>query len=329
MKYLFATAGLLVAIASAGAQTNSRRQRVVEQYAIASDGTQLNWTLFFPQNAGNGPFPVVLVIHTGGFSTGPRGPEDVSEDLASQGMIAAAIDYRLDKFGALPGQVQLAYAPNIGEANVQIDDVRQAILAARNPSPTSALFHVASGKVGALGGSSGASHALWCAVTGTPGWDRLDAAGLLSGPYAFDDSISLAARTVGCDNQPSKFLVDSALYCGLDPDQVIPNHPPPQLTSASPLYAINSPANVAPLYLVASERDPITPSQIVDLKQQLDRVHVRNYRYWVVTGSLTSCEHAFDYWFDPQDGTTINREVGGWLLSQLTGGGDPAKADNA
>ena len=61
------------------------------------------------------------------------------------------------------------------------------------------------------------------------------------------------------------------------------------------------------------------PSQIVDLKQQLDRVHVRNYSYWVVTGPQTSCEHAFDYWFDPQDGTTINREVGGWLLSQLTG----------
>jgi hypothetical protein len=39
----------------------------------------------------------------------------------------------------------------------------------------------------------------------------------------------------------------------------------------------------------------------------------------VVTGPQTSCEHAFDYWFDPQDGTTINREVGGWLLSQLTG----------
>jgi acetyl esterase/lipase len=285
---------------------------ITEQFATADDGTPLNWTVYLPR--GRGPWPVVLVIHIGGFREGTPGPERVAQDLVNYNVIAATIDYRLDVVPSdLPNQASPAYAPNIGEAQTQISDVKKAILAARTPVQNSALYGRTNGKVGAVGGSAGAAHACWCALTGNPGRDKLDAAALLSGPYEFDDSASLATVTVGChDNMPSSFRTDIPRYCNINPNDVNANNPPPALHNASPVYQIISADSVVPLYLLATEMDPITPSQIQDLRDALDAHGVTNYQYELLPG----CLHAFEYWFTTDGARTVDDRVGNWL-SQL------------
>ena len=75
---------------------------------------------------------------------------------------------------------------------MQIDEVRRAISVARSPGAASILAGRVNRKVGAVGGSTGASHAQACPATFSAPNNRLDAAVLLSGPYAFDDPQSLA-----------------------------------------------------------------------------------------------------------------------------------------
>ncbi|MEO7723391.1 MAG: alpha/beta hydrolase, partial [Chthoniobacterales bacterium] len=146
-----------------------------EVYAIASDNTQLTWTVYTP--AGQGPWPAVLVIHGGLFFGGDAnesGSVTCAQDLAAAGYVAYSINYRLAPPGSLPGQRSLGRFPD------QYDDVHLAVQAARDDSRSN-------GKVGAVGGSAGATHAVWVATTGTSGQDRLDAVVGMSGAYDFSD----------------------------------------------------------------------------------------------------------------------------------------------
>ncbi len=69
------------------------------------------WADVYVPTEGSGPFPAVVLIHGGGWSGGDRGdflPEAVH--LASNGFVAAAIDYRLAPAHPFPAALQDAKA---------------------------------------------------------------------------------------------------------------------------------------------------------------------------------------------------------------------------
>jgi acetyl esterase/lipase len=208
----------------------------------------------------------VLVIHGGFFVSGDAkeaGPLACARDLAAAGYITFSINYRLAPPGSLPGQRSLGRFPD------QPDDVHLAVQAARNEPRTT-------GKVGAVGGSSGASHAAWVAATGVAGNDRLDVAACLSGFYDFSD--------LRADSQVRLFVRTVTNYVG------VPATDLPALRAASPAWSVTR--SIAPLFLVDSTNDLIPSVQLDDMVAQLDAAGVRNYGTMTLPGNL----HSFDYW---------------------------------
>ena len=308
---LLLTVFSLALVAHAVAQTpEATPKKVTQQYAMAADGTSLKWDLFLP-GTGQGPWPVVIVIHAGGFRTGVRGPQNICLDLAAAGFAAAAIDYRLDASkNRLPTQPNPVFAPPASPN--QVLDIQAAVNAARHPSGPPLAGHV-TGWVGAIGGSSGGAHALWVAATGTLNDTRANAAALLSGPYQFDDQASLNNTTLlGCDMVPSTFRDDQTKYCRTSFD-----HPKPApLRAGSPIYQVQS--DVSPLDIIATTLDPITPTQIVDLRRRLQMVGATNYVY----NEMDGCEHSYNYWDLPYEGAnppeTVGQQVINFFLDHLS-----------
>src|SRR5215472_2041277 len=160
---------------------------VIEQYGVGSSpfgDTPLNWRAFVPSDTG--VHPAVIVIHGGDFYGGIFNDTQTDEALVCAGFCVFDIEYRLAPPGKLRGQ-----GSDLGRYPEQTDDVATAIRAARSPAPGSIAFGRVNGKVGAVRGSAGGSHAAYCAAAPTLGGDQFDAAVLLSGAYDFHDPASL------------------------------------------------------------------------------------------------------------------------------------------
>ena len=73
-------------------------------YALASPAERMD--LYLP-TTGDGPFPVVLWIHGGGWERGDRtlGPDAPSRELLSAGYAVASVDYRLSREAVFPAQI--------------------------------------------------------------------------------------------------------------------------------------------------------------------------------------------------------------------------------
>jgi dienelactone hydrolase len=289
-----------------------------ETFAIVPDGPnhdfELKWDIYLPPTVGQSP--AVLVIFGGRFMGGGRSDVGaIATYLASQGFVALAIDYRVDQQNPRTGQQVPVYAPPA--IPNQPGDVKLAVTAARTgviPSGNSIIQGLITGKVGAVGGSSGASHALWCAATGTLSTDKLDAAVLFSGAYQFDDPASLGWRGDRLcrygSNGPT-FCPDVNLYCQVT--RFVCSPPISQaLHEASPIYQVD--ADVSPLFWISDNGDAITPSQFFDLKNWLNslRVNPNLFKSVWVTAPGFECNHSFDNWSLEQD------DVTDWLRARLT-----------
>jgi len=188
----------------------------------------LQWDVYTP-TATQPPWPAVLVLHAGGFVSGAKedpGVMRVCTDLAQAGFLALAVNYRLaGKPTQLPTWQKriAAYSPSHTER--QIDDVMAAVHAARNGFTPRTHGHV-TGWVGAVGASSGASHALYCSTQAAG--DRLDSAVLLSGAYDFADHDSLQdmqyKRSIQtyCDSTDTAFLGHESPINLADPNTTAP-----------------------------------------------------------------------------------------------------------
>lgn len=300
---LLITAALFCTFAAAFAQTPTPTP---ETFAYVTDGAQnfaLQWDAYQPDAAKfPPPWHAVLVIFGGRFSGGTRHQVDwVAADLASRGFAALSIDYRTD--GGLPGQQNPVYAPPA--IPNQPGDVKLAVMAARTgilPDYNSVIYGKITGQVGAVGGSSGASHALWCAASGTDNVDKLDAAVLLSGAYELDDRQSLNWQPP--PDCPTTYCGDVTRYCQTTCSQPSGS----KLHGGSPIYLVD--ANVSPLYFVSATEDHITPYQFFDLKSHLQHIGVTDF----VAVWQTGCEHSFpDFWSQPD----LVADASAWLKEKL------------
>ncbi len=147
---------------------------IIETYKVVN-GMSLLATVY---NVDDGQrHRVAIVIHGGGYSAGEM-QTAVAQDLSQYGFLSVAIEYRL-----APPHLEMNSPPHPfpgqnlirddGHFPEQTDDVRDAIIHYRS-DPRS------NGEVVVIGGSAGASHALYLAATGTPGNDMPDLAVLLS-----------------------------------------------------------------------------------------------------------------------------------------------------
>ncbi|MBA3963754.1 MAG: alpha/beta hydrolase [Chthoniobacterales bacterium] len=238
---------------------------MAEVYGTASDGTVLHWDVYTPSTPG--PWPVVLVIHGGGFVSGSptSSPESVTcaRDLAGAGYLALSIEYRLAPPGSLPGQVSDGRFPQ------QTNDVNLAVRTARADPRCN-------GQVGAIGGSAGGYHTAFAATNGTPGEDRIDVGVCLSGAFDLSDF----SPNPNIDNF-TNFVTN---YVGVTTAGTT------SLRTASPAWLLGS--NTAPLYLVNTVEDPMPYSQLPDFVAKLDAASVTNYQAQSLPGNL----HSFAYW---------------------------------
>jgi dienelactone hydrolase len=256
LKLLLITALLASGVASTFGQAAipmaTRTAAATETFAVVPDGNhdlELKWDVYLP--ATQGRYPAVLVIFGGRFKDGDRSDvAGIAAYLASQGFVALAIDYRVDEQNFSTGQRVPVYAPPA--VPNQPGDVKLAVTAARTgviPTGNSRIHDWITGKVGAVGGSSGASHALWCAATGTLLRDKLDAAVLFSGAYQFDDPASLnwpGDRNCTYGQNGPTFCPDVTSYCQMNPAVCPSPNPGPPLHAGSPIYQVG--ADVSPLF---------------------------------------------------------------------------------
>ena len=264
---------------------------VIEQYGIgqsSSGDTPLNWEAFIPP--GGGTHPAIIVIHGGGFKDGDFADIQTDQDLVCAGFCVFDIEHRLASPGKLQGQ-----GSDLGRYPEQTDDVATAIRAARNPARTSVAFGRVNGKVGAVGGSSGASHAAYCAAAPTLGGDQLDAAVLLSGAYDFHDPASLI------DTRCLQFGADVRNYVGCSPGPACDSDEG-LLDLASPYRRFTS--SSSPVFIIATNLDPMPPNQFTILVSNVAAVGVPNCEQLLITerpGPDGCTRHSFEYWPDVKD----------------------------
>ncbi len=281
---LFLALGLIGFAHAASAEFTSP---VTEVYGTASDGTVLHWVVYTPTTPG--PWPVVLVIHGGGFYSGSptSSPEsvDCGNDLAAAGYLALSIEYRLAPPGMLPGQTSLGLFPD------QTADVKLAVRTARHDPRCN-------GQVGAIGGSAGGYHTAYAATTGTRGDDRIDVGVGLSGAYDLSDFSPSQNITNFTDYVTAFVGVTTAGTTAL--------------RNASPAWVVDR--TVSPLYLVNTVEDPMPYSQLSDLLAHLEAVGAQNYQALTLPGNA----HSFANW------PAVKEHALQFLAAAFTGTSEPS-----
>jgi acetyl esterase/lipase len=291
---------LIVALSFLIVATGLCSTTVKEIYAYSDTGVALYWTKFQPD--GPGPFLSALVVHAGGFKLGVAGPTAVCRDLANNGVMAYAVEYRLAPSHTpmnypnhpIPAQNTVVPKDN-GHFPEQTDDIRTAIRIAR-ADPLS------NHKIVILGGSAGGAHALYWAGLGTLGDDMPDAIVLCSGVYEYDDLNHLQV-----DYPPGETNFHSAVMNYLGRVDNFPNYSQDDLDAlhaASPIYFIHQ--GMPPIYFMVSSDDAggVDTFDFPDLMNALNAAGIPEttssvpeqgtYKQTIIPVSRQT--HAFEYW---------------------------------
>lgn len=132
---------------SATPQAPIQRTRLDVSYAALSPSQKLD--LYLP-TTGDGPFPLVVWIHGGGFSGGSKSlaANSAARQLTARGFAIASLEYRLSGEALFPAGVL---------------DLKAAI---RHLRANAALYRISPDKIGAWGSSAGGHLAAFLGVTG-------------------------------------------------------------------------------------------------------------------------------------------------------------------
>jgi hypothetical protein len=194
----------------------------------------------------------------------------------------------------------------LGHAPEQTDDLKRQILAAINDPQCN-------GNIYLVGGSSGGTLALWCALDPAPtvsGWDETARAHIKA-------VVSMSGPTKFCDwngNVPDlmEFENDLDNYVGLG-NQI--NCDPScdwtgtcALDQASPAWLVSHGAtsNPPPIRLYATAGDPVPNPQATDMWQALTTQYGFTFdvQLWIMSYQYgTQYDHAFKYWPAKNDAT--------------------------
>ncbi len=260
---------------------------------------------------GNGPWPIVLVAHAGGFHGGTYNDAVLTQvytDLKNAGFLVFGINYRLAWPGLIPGQAEHDTDPTSGRPPEQSNDMKQHVLSARTDLR-------GNGTVVVVGASSGGSHGVWVATDaaseGGLGWvrgDRVDAAASLSGPYDYSK-----IDPTNPDNGPFELVKEFR--------QVVLNYTNLTRYETGHLYALSPVAlvtndDVKPLLLLDSTNDTQPAPQRTAMTDALTSHGVTNFQSFTPQGSTG---HAFEYWTetDPVTGHTIGQDVIDFLNTNI------------
>lgn len=87
-----------------GGQTAIKATPTYKDVAYASVSATQKLDIYLP--SGNGPFPVVIVIHGGGFMVGDKANPALGDELLAAGYAVVSVNYRLAAEAKYPAQIQ-------------------------------------------------------------------------------------------------------------------------------------------------------------------------------------------------------------------------------
>lgn len=166
------------------------------EYGAREDGTLLTLDVCRPAAPASEELPAVVSVHGGSWARGDKANADwrnVCLWLASEGFIAASVNYRLVPHATFPAQ---------------LDDVSLAVEWLREPEQVE-RFAIDPARIGVFGGSAGGNLAALVGAAGDGATDvgaRVAAVAELSGPVALDALAgssswlqAISAAYVGCE----------------------------------------------------------------------------------------------------------------------------------
>jgi acetyl esterase len=155
------------------------------EYGVREDGTLLTLDVCLPPGTelADEPLPAVVSIHGGSWARGDKGNPDwrgVCLWLASEGFVAASVNYRLVPDARFPAA---------------IDDVALAVEWLREPEQAE-RFGIDPARIGAFGGSAGGNLA---ALLGTAGDGPLDTGSRVAAVAELSGPVGLGAAELAAD----------------------------------------------------------------------------------------------------------------------------------
>jgi acetyl esterase len=247
------------------AQTQGTQSNV--QYGEGS-GIPLLMDVYPPQ--GTAPFPALIVLHPGGFVKGDKTDPKVvtaAQDFAQAGFEAFSLNYRL-----VP---QFPYPAAVQDVETAISFIRQH----------AAQFHIDPKRIGAMGGSAGATLAVSAAdegsgslctgsrVVAVVSWSgALDFERIVQEQFSGGDSLEEYAGIVGPHHRQLISAADA----------------PAALAAASPFTHLDK--TDPPMFIANSQHEFMPLDQALTFLAELKQLHIPNAFF-----SLPAGGHAYDY----------------------------------
>jgi len=225
--------------------------------------------LYLPPKA-NGPSPVVVNIHGGGWNKGSKESQTGFSSFFKKGYAVANISYRLSQQATAPAAV---------------DDVRCAVIYLINHAKE---LNIDVNKIVLMGSSSGGHLAMVAGFTGEgKQFDKNCTSAKPVKIAAIIDKYGIADVGGWKSKSGAQWLGDKA------GDEKF-------VQSVSPLYLVNK--KVPPVFIVHGDADPTVPyQQSVDLKKKLDDAGVKN-KFITIPGGLHGK-------FSKEDNSMVNKEI--------------------